>query len=232
MDPQVIASMARWPDVPAVHGWLSLTEAGQWRLHPLGNALEHLTAPGEPITSPQVTAFIDRNYAADSDGQWYFQNGPQRVYVRLDAAPFVLHLASDASSTATKLRTHTGLDVGSVTACYVDEKGRLYLDTDRGPALLAGRDLPALLDAVMAESINEKTEGEAADAGASDPGDPSSHDSAEIITQCIESGQTVYLRSAKISGFGPHAVPLQPCTQDSVETTLGFRRLPQPPASP
>ena len=232
MDPQVIASMARWPDVPAVHGWLSLTEAGQWRLHPLGNALEHLTAPGEPITSPQITAFIDRNYAADSDGQWYFQNGPQRVYVRLDAAPFVLHLASDPASTATKLRTHTGLDVGSVTACYVDENGRLYLDTDRGAALLAGRDLPALLDAVMAESINEKTEGESADVGASNSGDSGFPDSAEIITQCIESGQTVYLRSAKIAGFAPHAVPLQPCTHDSVAATLGFRRLPQPQASP
>src|SRR5690606_15763965 len=144
----------------------------------------------------------------------------------------VLHLASDPASRATKLRTHTGLDVGSVTACYVDENGRLYLDTGRGAALQAGRDLPALLDAVMAESVNEKTEGESADAGASNSGDSGFPDSAEIITQCIESGQTVYLRSAKIAGFGPHAVPLQPCTHDSIETTLGFRRLPQPQASP
>ncbi|MGB3277244.1 MAG: DUF2946 family protein, partial [Castellaniella sp.] len=30
MDDQVLAAMARWPNVPAVHGWLSLTARGQW----------------------------------------------------------------------------------------------------------------------------------------------------------------------------------------------------------
>jgi hypothetical protein len=31
--------------------------------------------------------FIQRNYDHDAQGQWFFQNGPQRVYVELEATP-------------------------------------------------------------------------------------------------------------------------------------------------
>src|SRR3546814_3203944 len=100
--------MARWPNVPDVFGWLSLSERGQWRLHPQGDALQPAQADpsrqppkagpgpksapgaGEKIGSPAITAFIDRNYTCDAHGRWYFQNGPQRVFVRLDAAPYIL----------------------------------------------------------------------------------------------------------------------------------------------
>src|SRR5690554_6541585 len=149
MDEQVIAAMARWPDVPAVYGWLSLSEAGLWRLHPKGDALQHPEAPGEEITSPQILAFMNLNYTSDALGQWYFQNGPQRVYVRLDAAPFVVHTTTDTRSGRLNLRTHTGLDIGEVRALHLDENGRLFADTDRGAALIKGRDLPALLDSLQ-----------------------------------------------------------------------------------
>ena len=32
MDPAVLRGMARWPDVPAVYGWLALDRRGNWRL--------------------------------------------------------------------------------------------------------------------------------------------------------------------------------------------------------
>src|SRR5690606_10073287 len=70
MDSQVIAAMARWPDVPDVYGWLSLSSSGHWRLHPLGDAIVLPDSPGEAITSPQILAFLGRNYAADAQGQW------------------------------------------------------------------------------------------------------------------------------------------------------------------
>ncbi|WP_459617240.1 DUF2946 family protein [Bordetella sp. 2513F-2] len=140
MDPSVIEAMARWPDVPAVHGWLSLDPRGRWRLHPGGDALAG--SPGEPITNTQILTFIGRNYAGDDEGRWYFQNGPQRVYVRLDAAPFVLRLDEQARG----LQTHTGLPVRQVRDWWLDDAGRLYARTDHGPGLVEDRDLAALLD--------------------------------------------------------------------------------------
>lgn len=146
MDENVIAAMARWPDVPAVYGWLSLAANGQWRLHPEGDAL----APGEnrggeSITSPQILKFIDRNYTSDPRGQWLFQNGPQKVYVRLDAAPYILHTESQDLDGQPTLRTHNGLPVASVTEWWLDDNGRLYARTSYGPALIAGRDLASVL---------------------------------------------------------------------------------------
>ena len=85
MDQSVKDAIARWPDVPAAHGWLSLDARGRWRFHPQG--LSAQGGPGESITNPQILDFIGRNYAHDDAGRWFFQNGPQRVYLRLDAAP-------------------------------------------------------------------------------------------------------------------------------------------------
>ncbi|MFW7340219.1 DUF2946 family protein [Pollutimonas sp. H1-120] len=150
MDENVIAAMARWPDVPDVFGWLSLTERGEWRLHPQGDALVPLDAagnglrPGEVISSPPILAFIGRNYAADEAGQWYFQNGPQRVYVRLDAAPYILHTTQEGAG-GPRLRTHNGLTVDEPRGWWLDDDGKLYAQTEHGPALIAGRDLEPVL---------------------------------------------------------------------------------------
>ena len=38
MDQSVLDAVKRWPNVPAVYGWLSLTARGEWKLHPLGDA--------------------------------------------------------------------------------------------------------------------------------------------------------------------------------------------------
>lgn len=143
MDDAVLAAIQRWPDVPAVSGWLSLDQRGRWRLHPNGDADQG--GPGESITSPAILAFIDRNYARADDGRWFFQNGPQRVYVRLDAAPYILRVSEDGSG----LQTHTGLAVGHVSAWWLDEDGRLYAQTDAGPGMLDGRDMPRVLDALF-----------------------------------------------------------------------------------
>ena len=78
MDEIVKAAMARWPNVPAVYGWLELTARGEWRIK------------GEPIDNAAIRDFIARNYAHDGRGNWFFQNGPQRVFVSLEATPLDL----------------------------------------------------------------------------------------------------------------------------------------------
>ena len=73
--------MAKWPNVPAVYGWLTLDRRGQWLIR------------GERVTSPVIAEYIGRNYARDSDGNWFFQNGPQRVFVDLEYTPYVFRTA-------------------------------------------------------------------------------------------------------------------------------------------
>lgn len=203
--------MARWPNVPAVYGWLSLSESGQWRLHPQGDALQHPDSRGEDITSPQILAFMNRNYGVDDQGRWFFQNGPQRVYVRLDAAPYVAHTTSSSDTDAMKLRTHTGLDVRGVSRLFLDQAGRLYAATELGCVLIAGRDLPALLELLK-------------------PANAESSDGIhEALEQCLDSGSSVQVWGAGIQGFPQEPIILQPCSGVEIEGLLGFQRLPQPP---
>lgn len=148
MDDSVIAAMAKWPNVPAAYGWLSLSENGQWRLHADGKAHQPCsdgTLPkGESIANQQIHTFINRNYSSDTQGRWFFQNGPQRVYVRLDAAPYVIEATPALQSLS--LVTHTGQPVKRVTEWFMDDAGRLYAQTDQGPGIISGRDTPLLLD--------------------------------------------------------------------------------------
>lgn len=136
MDPLVLAALARWPNVPDVYGWLALTARGQWRLR------------GAPIGHPALRAFIDRNYASDARGCWFFQNGPQRVFVALELTPWLLHRDGRGGWI-----THTGAAVTQLrAACWLDD-GRIVLDTDRGAGLVDGQDLGALADAVDEHTV-------------------------------------------------------------------------------
>ncbi len=127
MDDVVLRGMAKWPNVPHAYGWLALDARGQWLLK------------GDRITNPAVTAFIGRNYAADPRGRWYFQNGPQRVFVALAVTPLVFRSAPDGGLVA-----HTGQSVSTVTEAWLDDAGRLGIDTDLGPGVVDDRDLAAL----------------------------------------------------------------------------------------
>ncbi|HZM46579.1 MAG TPA: DUF2946 family protein [Burkholderiales bacterium] len=131
MDDIVLRGMARWPNVPAVYGWLSLDRRGQWLIK------------GERISNPTVTAFIGRNYERDGRGCWFFQNGPQRVFVQLDYAPLVLRVAG-AEGIALEFEAHTGKRAAAIEGAWLDEDGSLILSTDLGPGLIDDRDLPRL----------------------------------------------------------------------------------------
>ena len=126
MDPIVIQAMAKWPSVPNVYGWLQLDRRGNWLIK------------GDRIANAGVTAFIGRNYAADERGRWFFQNGPQRVFVTLEYTPFVVNTAADAS---TALETHIGQPIGKISGAWIDETGSLLLRWATGLGVLNDRDL-------------------------------------------------------------------------------------------
>ena len=145
MDEAVLDAITKWPDVPAVYGWLSLTARGQWRLHPQGDAIDG--GPGESITNEQILSFIARNYDCDDAKQWFFQNGPQRVYVRLDAAPLIISV-DDAHGV---LSTHIGTDIAHIFGWFIDEHGQLFARTEQGPGLILDKDLPRLVEDLQNE---------------------------------------------------------------------------------
>lgn len=143
IEPWALRAMLRWPDVPALFDWLELDARGRWLLR------------GEPITRPQIIETIGRNYAPDAQGRWFFQNGPQRGYVRLAAAPYVLRVADQGEA----LVTHNRLPVTAVRGAFLDEHGALLLDADPGPGLLLDSDLPWALERLEREgrAIDEAT---------------------------------------------------------------------------
>lgn len=136
MDDWVLKALQRWPNVPALFGWLGLDRRGRWLIQ------------GETISHPRIVATMRRNYAADEHGRWYFQNGPQRGYVQLESTPLILFVAEDQSS----LMTHTDLRVGRITDAYLDEQGALVLATEHGPGELIGTDLSWALERMSAQS--------------------------------------------------------------------------------
>ena len=126
MDEAVLRALARWPNVPSVYGWLALDRRGNWLIK------------GEPIRNPGVQAFIARNYESDDRGRWFFQNGPQRVFVSLARLPYVLRAAAGEPL---QLETHTGVPVAHVTGALLDDDGGLILRWPGGVGSVDDRDL-------------------------------------------------------------------------------------------
>jgi hypothetical protein len=90
---------------------------------------------GSRLQHDKLIAFIGRNYASDEQGRWFFQNGPQRVYVELEATPWIWRIQNDGS-----IQSHTG-STARMQRCIVDEHGRLYLDTEQGFGLVHTQDV-------------------------------------------------------------------------------------------
>jgi hypothetical protein len=123
MDDIVKQALARWPNVPHCTGWLLLDARGHWRLR--DEADQAQGASGTPIRHEALIGFINRNYECDAKGQWFFQNGPQRVYVELEYTPWVVRLASAEDGTLT-LTDQTG-HAFEPAAVYVDEHGSVLI---------------------------------------------------------------------------------------------------------
>ncbi|MBT3069235.1 DUF2946 family protein [Rhodoferax sp. U11-2br] len=148
MDDIVHQAMAKWPNVPDCYGWLGLDARGNWYLRDDQAQAAGAFASGLPgskgslLQHDKLIDFIGRNYSADGQGRWFFQNGPQRVFVELQMAPLVWRVQADFS-----VKDHIGRDA-SIQTCWLDEHGHLFLQTDTGLGLVHTQDMGLAADAV------------------------------------------------------------------------------------
>ncbi len=187
IDETVARARSKWPDVPAAFGWLALDERGRWRIE--GGLVRHRG----------TIEFINRNYG-DQDGQWYFQNGPQRVYVDLDYTPWIYVLDGRQ-----RLHTHTGLRVRTVEAVWVDDRGHLLLLTEYGVGAVSDADLFHLLDRFCRAN-----------------GDPLDWDATALVLEAIARGEAPALFFRAPAPLAVGSIPA-----DEVPEWFGFEPRPR-----
>lgn len=150
MDDIVRQAMAKWPNVPDCYGWLGLDARGNWYMRddhaqqagPF--AAGNRASKGALLRHDKLIEFIQRNYLADEQGRWFFQNGPQRVFVELEITPWIWRVGADL-----QVHAHSGEAV-TVRHCLLDETGRVYLHTNLGFGLVHTQDVSCVADAVQA----------------------------------------------------------------------------------
>ena len=167
MDDIVRQAIAKWPNVPACYGWLALDARGDLYLRdddaqaagPFQSAAfaieaagrttpdapeRRAAAKGSRLLHEKLLDFIRRNYEADAEGRWFFQNGPQRVYVELEATPWVWRVNGGPEFSVT---AHTGA-AAQPSGCFLDDEGRVYLQTETGFGLVHSMDMTHVADAI------------------------------------------------------------------------------------
>jgi len=148
MDDIVKQAMAKWPNVPDCYGWLGLDGRGNWYMRDERSQVcgafdsKQAGAKGSLLQHDKLIEFIGRNYTVDARGQWFFQNGPQRVFVELQATPLVWRVQADLS-----VKDHIGRNA-QFQECLLDELGHLYLNTALGFGLVHTQDMGLAADAV------------------------------------------------------------------------------------
>lgn len=194
MDEIVLRAVRKWPDVPAVYGWLCLDRRGNWSIK------------GERVANPALTGFISRNYACDERGRWFFQNGPQRVFVALAYVPYV-YRTRPLESGALGLTAHTGVPVEAPGAAWVDDSGAVLIETELGVGMVNDLDLPELLGC-----LSESSGGPLEDA---------------VIDQLLTRPLGADLRAIRLrlAGFALHVSPIRSI---EVPTRFGFDPNPRP----
>lgn len=141
MDDIVRQAMAKWPHVPDCYGWLGLDARGNWfmrdepcqRLGAFDSGVPG--AKGAELKHDKLRSFIERNYERDANGCWFFQNGPQRVYVELEQTPWIWRIQPGGA-----ICSHTGLQA-KVRRALTDQFGHLYLETHLGIGLVHPQDV-------------------------------------------------------------------------------------------
>jgi Protein of unknown function (DUF2946) len=159
MDDIVKQAMIKWPNVPHCHGWLGLDERGDWYMRDervqargsfaSGCANGDKEVKGSKLEHEKLIAFIGRNYACELNERreevWFFQNGPQKVYVELASTPYIWRLSDTYAGTV--ITSHTGLNA-VYKKCQLDASGRVYLGTNLGIGLVHSLDVPLVATAI------------------------------------------------------------------------------------
>lgn len=122
MDEQVIRSLIKWPDVPVCHGWLAFDRRGIWRMRSEYAQAHNL--PGDAIQHEGLIDFIQRNLAHNESGEWFFQNGPQRVYIDLGYTPFIARIYPSRNDLL--LKTTDDREIQPIDI-FLDEYGQILI---------------------------------------------------------------------------------------------------------
>lgn len=200
MDEIVKQAMAKWPNVPHCYGWLALDARGNWRMR--DERAQALKLAGDKITNPALVGFINRNYLHDEKGRWYFQNGPQRVYVNLEATPYIAR--TDATG---DFVLHTGDALPAIHAAWLTENGQLLVQCGKVAALMDDRDMAQCLPrlCVAGKAASEE----------------------QLLAWLDQSESGVDLRLH----YAGAQLPVRPLRIDAAADHLGFTRTPQPDAT-
>lgn len=199
MDEIVRQAMAKWPDVPYCYRWLALDARGAWRMR--DERAQALGLAGERIANAALIGFINRNYTHDERGAWYFQNGPQRVYVDLETAPYVAH-----TDPAQGFVLHTGEPLPQIDEMWMTGEGRILLQESGRIAMVDDRDTAECLAALRRDNrpvVDEEW------------------------MQWLDGGDigALFYRHAS------RDIPVQRIRADDLESRFGFVRRPQADAS-
>ncbi len=198
MDEIVRQAMAKWPNVPHCYGWLALDARGYWRMR--DERAQQLNLAGDRLSNPALVGFIVRNYLRDERGCWYFQNGPQRVYVNLEATPFIAH-----TDPTQGFVLHTGDPLGPVDAAWLTERGELILRSGHNVAQLDDRDTAEVLERLRFD------------------GEPASDDALLAWLEAKHAG------SGHLTlDIGERRLKVELLAHADVPRRLGFARLPAP----
>lgn len=138
MDEIVKAALQKWPNIPHCYAWLALDARGAWRMR--DERTQSLNLPGDKVRNEALIGFINRNYQHDQQGRWFFQNGPQRVYVDLAATPYIAHTTLDHGFVL-----HTGERMKVIDSVFLSSEGQLFLHTGKILAQVDDRDLATCL---------------------------------------------------------------------------------------
>jgi hypothetical protein len=198
MDEIVKQAMAKWPNVPHCYGWLALDARGAWRMR--DERAQAMDLPGDKIAHAALLGFINRNYTHDEHGHWYFQNGPQRVYVDLEATPYIAR-----TDPTQGFVLHTGEPLPTIDAAWLTDSGQLVLQGTDKVTLVDDRDMAQCVaqlrmdgSAVGDERLLEWLANQAADPGR--------------LSLCLADRQ----------------LPVQRIEQDAIAAYFGFVRRPRP----
>jgi hypothetical protein len=205
MDDIVKQAMAKWPNVPHCFGWLALDARGGWRMR--DERAQALQLAGDRINNAALLAFINRNYQHDEQGRWYFQNGPQRVYVSLEVAPYIAH-----TDPARGFVLQTGENLDGIDAAWLTEAGRLIMRS--------GEKIAALDDRDMAQCLTRlKIDGAVA--------------SDEQLLDWLAGKETATSNAGQLMlDYGTGQVAVERIAANTLGERFGFVNIPQPDAVP
>jgi hypothetical protein len=124
VDQFIHQALQKWPQVPDCFGWLSFDRRGEWRIQ--NEYAQQNKLSGELITHQGFKHYIESHLAHDESGNYFFQNGPQRVFIHFVYSPWVVRFYPKEGG-HWDIRTTFGDPIEPLT-CFLDESGHISFE--------------------------------------------------------------------------------------------------------